>query len=139
MNKTIHSVDQLQPFLQWAFSAIQKGLESGPVVITFGREARTADQNKKLWPMLNDISKQVTWYGKQYDSEGWKDIITGSFKNCEFVPNIDGNGFVVTGLSTSRMRKDEFIDLIEFIYAFGASQKVVWSEPALKFYEDNRR
>ena len=41
---------------------------------------RKAIQNAKLWPTLADISKQVVWYGKTYDEDSWKDILSGSFK-----------------------------------------------------------
>jgi len=136
--KTISKPEDIQPALQWAFSMITKGLEAGAVVLSLGRESRSTSQNSKMWPMLTDLSKQVVWYGKQYDPDGWKDIITGSFKNLDFVPNTESTGFVVVGMSTSKMDKPEFSNLIEFIYAFGASQGVDWSEPALKAYEQYR-
>lgn len=88
--------------------------------------------------MLTDLAKHVEWYGKRYEAKGWKDIITGSFENLDFVPNTEGSGFVVVGMSTSGMGKAKFSDLIEFIYAFGASQEVQWSEPALAAYEQYR-
>ena len=137
-SKTITKPEQIQDTLQWAFGMITRGLQGGPVVVTLGREGRTTDQNSKLWPMLQDLSRQVEWYGKKYSKEGWKDIITGSFNSLEFVPNTEGNGFVVVGMSTSKMEKKEFSALIEFIYAFGASQSVQWSEPALAAFEQYR-
>jgi hypothetical protein len=89
---------------------------------------RTLDQNNKLWPMLTDISLQVEWFGKKHGAETWKDIITGSFKRAEFVPNIDGTGFVVLGMRTSKMDRKTFAELVEYIYAFGADKGVKWSE-----------
>lgn len=137
-SRTIRTPEDVQPALQWAYAAIMKGIQSAAVVMELGRESRSTDQNSKLWPMLTDISKVVEWYGKMYSKEEWKDIITGSFRNCEFVPNISGNGFVVVGLRTSKMSPSEFSDLIEFIYSFGAENNVPWSEPALKSYEQYR-
>lgn len=99
---------------------------------------RTLDQNSKLWPMLTDISKQVTWHGKKFSKDDWKVIITGSYRQSEFVPNIDGTGFVVLGMSTSRMNRKVFADLIEFIYSFGASQGVQWSEKSEQVYRECR-
>jgi len=97
---------------------------------------RTQDQNSKMWPMLTDISKQVTWYGKTYNNEDWKTIITGSYLKRDFVPNIDGTGFVVLGMRTSKMNRKVFADLIEFIYSFGASQSVKWSEKSEEVHEE---
>lgn len=98
--------------------------------------SRTLLQNSKLWPMLTDIAKQVTWYGKKYDKDAWKDILTGSFKSAEFVPNTEGSGFVVLGMRTSKMRRKEFAALIQFIYAFGDTQGVKWSEQSESVYQE---
>jgi hypothetical protein len=100
---------------------------------------RNLKQNSKMWPMLTDIEKQVTWYGKKYDRDGWKDILTGSFKTAEFVPNTEGSGFVVLGMRTSKMGRKEFAALIEFIYSFGASQNVVWSEKSEAVYQEYKQ
>jgi hypothetical protein len=103
--------------------------------ITFGL-SRTQEQNSKLWPMLTDISNHVEWFGKKHGKDDWKDIITGSFRKCEFVPNIDGTGFVVLGMRTSKMGKREFSALIEYIYAFGADKGVPWSEKSEQVYQE---
>lgn len=138
-SRTISKTEDIQPALQWAFSAISKRLQAGAVVVTLGREGRTLSQNSRLWPMLDDISKHVEWYGRKYTKEEWKDIITGSFHKCEFVPNIEGSGFVVVGMSTSSMDKQTFSALIEFIFAFGADKQVPWSDPSMATFEQYRR
>lgn len=116
---------------------IRKGLQSGDVVVTLGRKKRSNDQNRKLWPMLADISRQVEWFGKKHSPEQWKDIITGSFEKCDFVPGIDG-GLVMLGGRTSKYTKARFSELIEYIYAFGTEKKVAWSEPSLQIYAEYR-
>ena len=40
---------------------------------------------------------------------------------------IDG-GFVILGMHTSRMTKQELGDLIDIIYAFGAERGVKWTQ-----------
>lgn len=97
-------------------------------------DLRSLDQNRKLWPMLADISKQVPWVlnGKEckLKPEQWKDIFTAALsQETSIAPGING-GFVMLGTRTSKMRKRVFCDLIELIYAFGADKAVVWSEPA---------
>lgn len=88
---------------------------------------RTLEQNDKLWPMLQDVSRQVEWHGHKLSNEEWKDFFTASLKQQKVVPNMDGTGFVVIGMSTSVMSKRMFIDLIDLIYAFGSDHGVVWS------------
>ena len=116
---------------------IWRGLRSGEVVVTLGRKKRSNDQNAKLWPMLTDISRQVDWFGRKHSPDQWKDIITGSFEHCEFVPGIDGQ-MIMLGGRTSKYSKARFSELIEYIYAFGADKQVRWSEPALKAFEQYR-
>lgn len=124
--------------MPWIQSKIAEGLNRGSVVVTLGRETRSADQNNLLWALLTDISNQVTWFDKKHSPEAWKDIITGSFKGAEFVPNINGDGFVLLGMRTSKMDKETFSALVEYIYAFGAEQDVAWSDPSLAVFEQYR-
>ncbi|MEA7586023.1 recombination protein NinB, partial [Salmonella enterica subsp. enterica serovar Anatum] len=44
------------------------------------------------------------------------------FSEQDVVPNLAGNGFVVIGQSTSRMRVSEFAELLELIQAFGTER-----------------
>ena len=97
------------------------------------KSIRTLEQNKKMWAMLTDISKQVKWHGMKLTPENWKDMITAALKGQKVVPGIEG-GFVVLGQSTSKMSIAEMGDVIEFAYAFGSDPEhiVKWSEPEQK-------
>lgn len=96
---------------------------------------RTLEQNNLLWPLLTDISKQVVWFGENHEPGTWKDIVTGSFMKGRYIPGIEG-GFVVTGLSTSKMPRKVFAELITYIYAFGIDKGVVWSEKSKETIEE---
>lgn len=88
---------------------------------------RTLDQNALLWPLLTELSNQVEWYGHKLTKDEWKSVMTAGLKRDKIVPGIDG-GFVVLGMSTSKMDKKTFSDLIELIYAFGAQHGVVFHD-----------
>lgn len=85
--------------------------------------------------MLRDIARQVQWavngklvYMDEYD---WKDVFTAALKkHNRIAEGIDG-GFVFLGMHTHRATKQELIDLIEMMYAFGAERGVTWSEPVV--------
>jgi hypothetical protein len=124
--------------MPWIQQNIINGLKSGPVVVSLGRETRSGEQNNLLWALLTDISNQVTWFDKKHSPEAWKDIITGSFKGAEFVPNINGDGFVLLGMRTSKMDKPTFSALVDYIQAFGADQSIKWSDPSLAVFEQYR-
>lgn len=99
------------------------------VVIEVRKDARrrTNDQNSKLWPMLNDVSKQVRWHGQMLSPDDWKDIFTAALKGQRSAPGIHG-GVVMFGARTSKMNTKQLAELIEFIYWFGAENNVAWSE-----------
>jgi hypothetical protein len=87
---------------------------------------RTVDQNKLMWALLTDVSRQVVWYGQKLAPEEWKWVLTAGLKRQKVVPGIDG-GFVVIGQSTSKMTKQEMSEVIELAYAFGAQHGVQFS------------
>lgn len=95
------------------------------MVLEVKPEKRSNEQNKRLWAMLTDVSRQVEWYGKTLSPEDWKHLFTASLQKTRAVPGIDG-GFVVLGLSTSRMTKAEMSDLQTLIEAFGAEKGVAF-------------
>ena len=134
-SKTISKPEDIQPALQWAFSMITKGLEAGAVVLTLGRDGRSIDQNSRLWATLKDVSDQVNWYGQMLSPEDWKHVFSAALEKQKLVPGIDG-GFVMCGISTSKMSKQKFSDLLEIINAFGAEQGVKWSDPSLEAFAE---
>jgi len=138
ITRTVKALADLQSAISWVSENATKGLKGGTVVIMLGRETRSTDQNSKLWPMLTDISKQVEWYDIKHSPEVWKDLITGTLRKCLILPNLDGTGFVMCGLSTRKMSKANFCELIEYIYAFGAEKNVIWSEKSLEIYAGYR-
>jgi hypothetical protein len=94
--------------------------------VTFKRNKRTLDQNSLLWALLTEVSQQVTWHGQKLAPEDWKDMFTASLRKARVVPGIDPGSFVVLGLHTSDMDKEEMSNLIELILAFGAEHGVTF-------------
>lgn len=97
------------------------------LVLKVEPEKRSNEQNKRLWAMLSDVSRQVDWYGQTLSSEDWKHIFTASLQKTRAVPGIDG-GIVVLGQSTSRMTKAEMSELQTLIEAFGAEHGVDFTD-----------
>lgn len=93
------------------------------MILELKPETRSLEQNARLWAMLGEVSKQVVWHGRKLSPESWKHVLSASLKKQDVVPGIDG-GFVVLGLSTSKMTRAEMADLQTLIEAFGAQQGV---------------
>ena len=111
-----------------AVAAVLEAKENSRVEIKGPR--RTLDQNSKMWSMLTDVSRQKTHMGQHYDPDGWKHLFAHACgRETRFIPALDGRGFVAIPLSTSDLSVSEMSDLIEFMYAWGAENGIVWSEP----------
>lgn len=107
--------------------------------VEFKGPKRSSDQNAKLWAMLSEVAAQVKWHGLTLTADDWKLIFMDGLKReNRLVPNIDGNGFVNLGRSSSDLSKAEFSDLIELIYAFGARNGVEFSDAPPAGYDPGR-
>jgi hypothetical protein len=92
--------------------------------VRIAEKRRSLDQNAHLWAVLTDISQQVEWHGQFLSPEDWKHILTAGLKREQrMAPGVNG-GWVVLGLSTSKMTKSEFSELLELAYAFGSEKGV---------------
>lgn len=134
----------LRSVMLQVWNLVSKGVAAGPVELVARRpgKKRSLSQNAKLWPMLTDIALQVQWpvdgAMQSLAPEDWKDILTSGVRKEQRVAQGIEGGFVMLGSRTSKMRKKEFAELIEFIYWFGSERGVQWSEPALSTYEQYR-
>jgi hypothetical protein len=100
-------------------------LEAG-YVWSMKEEGRTDPQNRRMWAMLRDISRQVEWYGQKLKDEDWKHIFSASVQKQRAVPGLDG-GFVVLGVSTSKQSKKWFNDMFLVMEGFAAEKGVRFS------------
>lgn len=106
-------------------------------------DPRDLDQNAAMWAALHDIAAQVEWpvlfdsrvQLTKMDAEDWKNVMTaGLSRQQRMAQQIDGGGYVLLGLRTSRFSRKRMGELLELIRYFGDSRGVKWSAP--KRYED---
>jgi hypothetical protein len=96
--------------------------------LEFKAEKRSLPQNDKLWACLTDVATQVEWYGQRLTPVDWKDMFTASLRKARVVPGIDPGSFVLLGLHTSDMSKEEMSNLLEMVAAFGAERGVIFNK-----------
>lgn len=108
---------------QRAIALLQKVDLAAGMTWTLKEEVRSDAQNRRMWAMLRDISRQVEWYGKKLSDEDWKHIFSASVQNQRAVPGL-GGGFVVLGISTRKQSKAWFSDMFEVMEAFAAERGV---------------
>lgn len=93
--------------------------------LDFKKPRRTLPQNSRFWAMLSDVAAQVQWHGIRLSPDDWKLLFLDALKReVRMVPNLDGNGFVSLGRSSSDLSKEEMGDLMTLIEMFGAKHGV---------------
>jgi len=125
---TLYNAQQGHKALSDLWALVKPYLIAGHrLQVTVRKEKRSNEQNRLMWAALTDIANQVDWYGEKLTADDWKTMLTASLRKQKTVPGVDG-GFVVLGLSTSKMTKEEMSELLELALAFGADKGVVFHE-----------
>lgn len=98
--------------------------------VEFKEPQRSLDQNSRMWAMLSDIATQATHAGRNWSTDQWKCLFLCALgRETQFIPALDGQGFIPYGQSSSDLSKKEMTDLIELMFAWGAENGVTFHEP----------
>lgn len=98
-------------------------------VVKIAAETRRDAQNRKLWPMLMDIQRQVPEM-VMFNTEDIKFRLLNSLGvEMRFLPELEGAGSFPVGMRSSTLTVAQFSGLIELLYAYGAKHGVQWSDP----------
>jgi len=98
-------------------------------VMKLAKETRRDAQNRKLWPMLQDIQRQVPGM-ETYTTEDIKfRFLNALGTEMRFLPELEGQGMFPVGMRSSLLTVQQFSALVELIYAFGAKHDVRWTDP----------
>jgi len=106
-----------------AIQLLQKIDLSAGFTWSMREEVRSDAQNRRMWAMLRDISRQVEWYDQRLTDEDWKHIFSASVEQQRAVPGLNG-GFVVLGISTRKQSKKWFNDMFLVMEACAAERGV---------------
>ncbi|MBP1295759.1 MULTISPECIES: recombination protein NinB [Bradyrhizobium] len=79
---------------------------------------------------MTDIASQLMRHSVKLSTEDWKLLFMDALnQEMRLVPNINGNGFVNLGRSSSSLSKAEFSNVIDLVHEFGARRDVVFHDP----------
>lgn len=100
--------------------------------IEFKAGKRTLPQNDRMWAMLTEVAQQATHNGRKFTADQWKTLFMHACGRevLEFIPALDGQGFIPWGQRSSDLSKAEMSELIDFIQAWGAQNGVTFQERA---------
>lgn len=112
---------------QRAMEAVEDAPEG--FIVTIDPPKRTLEQNAAQWPILDAIAAQLKWpvngelvYMTQ---EEWKDVLTAAFRQEQprLAKGVSG-GVVMLGQRTSKFKKSEFSEWLDFLHWFCAEKDI---------------
>ena len=96
-------------------------------VMKLGAPTRSDEQNRKLWPMLTDLRRQVPELaGYQLDDIKLR-FLNALGVEMRMLPVLEGQGMFPIGMRSSTLTKEQFSGLLELINEYGARHGVQWS------------
>jgi hypothetical protein len=98
-------------------------------IVKIGEPTRTDEQNRKLWPMIEDLRRQVPGLGEFSKEDVKLRLMNALGVEMRFLPALEEQGMFPVGLRSSTLTVEQFSALIELIYEYGARHGVEWSEP----------
>jgi hypothetical protein len=105
-----------------------QGVDRAPdgYVLELREAKRTDEQNNALHGLVTQILKaRPRHFGMKMTKESYKAVFMHALgREPTMVPNLEGDGFFPMGLSTSKLSKTEFSDLMEFILAWCAVEGI---------------
>lgn len=98
--------------------------------VEFREPRRSVEQNDKMWAMLTDVARQrPTHNGIKMTPDLWKAVfMQAAGAEMTMLPTLQCDGIFPLGLRSSEMSKAEMSGLIELMFAWGATQGIVWSD-----------
>jgi len=95
--------------------------------------SRTGAENRLLHAIIGEVAEKIQWAGKKRDAETWKRLLVAAWcrvhgESVEVLPALDGHGVDIVPARTSKLSKKECADLIEYIYAWGMENGIMWAD-----------
>lgn len=112
---------------------VQKAIAQAPfgTRVELKASKRSLPQNAKMWSMLSEIAIQKEHAGKKWTPDQWKCLFMKAVgRELQFMPALDGTGFIPYGNHSSDLSKEEMSNMIELMHQWGAENGVEFSSGA---------
>ena len=145
--------ENVRPVMERAFRHACAAVQEGSVEVVIRKTSKSRDQEERYHAMIADIAKQYTHFGRKWAPEDMKRILVDAFKHetkddpefaplwremgdMRLVPAIGRDGFIALGDQTRRFPKKLATAFIDWLFSFGAENRIVWSDPSQPTWEE---
>jgi len=133
----LQSQEQASALMAKIWPKVKDSLKAGKLLrMEIKAESKSRDQEQKYHAMLGEIAEQASHIGAKWDAEDWKRLLVDKFVREELsevtkvIPNLDNNGIVQLGLQTRNFTKEQAMDFITFLEAWGANNGIIFKDVA---------
>lgn len=97
-------------------------------VVKLGAETRRDAQNRKLWPMIQDMQRQIPEMATFSKEDIKARFLNALGTEMRFLPTLENEGIFPVGLKSSTLTVAQFSGLLDLMYAHGAKHGVRWTD-----------
>ena len=123
----LQTPEQAKALMDKVWPKVKDSLKAGkPLRMEIKPESKSRDQEQKYHAMLGEIAAQASHLGAKWDAEDWKRLLVDLFaketgiQGGKIIPSLDSTGIVQLGLQTRNFTKEQAMEFITFLEAWGA-------------------
>ena len=133
----LQTAEQASALMASIWPKVKDNLKAGKQLrMEIKAESKTRDQEEKYHAMLGEIATQAQHLGAKWSTEDWKRLLVDLFaketglQGGKIIPSLDGQGIVQLGLQTRNFTKEQAMEFITFLEAWGASNGIIFKNVA---------
>jgi len=133
----LQNSEQASALMATVWPKVKDSLKAGKQLrMEIKAESRSDEQNDKYHAMLSEIATQASHLGAKWSSEDWKRLMVDLFaketglQSGKIIPSLDGQGIVQLGLQTRNFSKEQAMEFITFLEAWGAANGIIFKDVA---------
>jgi hypothetical protein len=131
----LHTAEQASTLMASIWPKVKENLKAGKQLrMEIKAESKSRDQEEKYHAMLGEIATQAQHLGAKWSTEDWKRLLVDLYaketglQGGKIIPSLDGQGIVQLGLQTRNFTKEQAMEFITFLEAWGASNGIFFKE-----------
>jgi hypothetical protein len=131
----LQTAEQASTLMASIWPKVKENLKAGKQLrMEIKAESKSRDQEEKYHAMLGEIATQAQHLGAKWSTEDWKRLLVDLFaketglQGGKIIPSLDGQGIVQLGLQTRNFTKEQAMDFITFLEAWGVNNGIFFKE-----------
>ena len=129
----LQTPEQAKALMDKIWPKVKDNLRAGKLLqLEIKPQIKSRDQEEKYHAMIGEIAAQAQHLGAKWSAEDWKRLLVDLFaketglQGGKIIPSLDGSGIVQLGLQTRNFTKEQAMEFISFLEAWGAQHEIIF-------------